>query len=235
MEAILSTRSPVGPFTETTTAKGKIPVDLSGVWLVVVHTRPSPEKAPNHFQSFVQLVKITDGAGSNPAFHMLDVQLPAPIQAEIDKAKRTLTPWQPTPAQLETLKQAWPSLPPYTEKDLNQNIFHSIAYTLVSPEHYEDSLKVALPPELLDKSAFALRVMEAYRPAQVPKESPVHIAQLAARDSVYAFPADGAGAGARLNGQAFLTFTAVGAGFPVPLSFGGRIQMHRLGSASATP
>jgi hypothetical protein len=166
---------------------------------------------------------------------MLDVQLPAPIQAEIDKAKRTLAPWEPTPAQLETLKQAWPSLPPYTEKDLNQNIFHSIAYTLVSPDHYKDSLTAWVPPELLDKSAFALRVMEAYRPGQVPKESPVHVAQLAARDSVYAFPAAGAGTGARLNGQALVTFTAVGTGFPVPLSFGGRIQMHKLGSAPATP
>jgi len=229
MEAALKHRSPVGPFTDKTAVEGKIPVDLSGVWLVVATTKPSPQHAPDKFQSFVQLVKVTGGASSAPVFHTLDVQLPDAIQTDIDKARGTLTPWKPTAEQLATLKKSWSTLPAYKEKTPNQPIFLTIDYTLIAPDHYKQSL-LGAPPELLDKSTFALRISERYRPAEVPQGA--NIAQLMGRDSIYAFKADG-GRPDHLNGTALVKFTVAGAGFPLPLSFGGQVHMYKLGTASS--
>ena len=222
----LATTTPVGPFSETTTTNGSAPVDLTGVWLVVVHTKPSPEHAPDKYQSFVQLLKVTDGATAKPTFHILDVQLP--MQGEIDKATRALTPWNPTPEQLAALKQSWSSLPLYKEKNLNQNIIASVDYTVATPDHYQEALK-DFPAQLLDGSTFALRVFERYRPGNVPEKSPVNIAQLMGRESIYTFAAKG-DPPAQLNGQAVVKFTVAGAGFPLPLNFGGSVQMFKVGA-----
>jgi hypothetical protein len=228
MEAALKHRSPVGPFTDTTVVEGKIPVDLSGVWLIVATTKPSPQHAPDKFQSWVQLVKVTGGATPKPTFHMLDVQMPASIQAEIDKARGTLTAWKPTAEQLATLKKTWSTLPAYKEKTVSQPIYLTIDYSLVASDHYKQAL-LGVPPELTDGSSFALRVSERYRPGEVTHGA--SIAQLMGRESVYAFKADG-GRPDQLTGKALVKFTVAGAGFPLPMSFGGTVQFYKLGPAS---
>ena len=223
MQQILNHRSPVSEFTDATAVQGKIPVDLTGVWLVVASTKPSPQHAPDKYQSFVQLMKVTDGA-TKPTFKMLDVQLPKSIQASVDQSRAQLTAWQPTPEQLAELKKTWSTLPKYTSKTLNEPIYLSVNYTLATPDNYTAAIPGA-PKEMLDGTTFALYVSERYRPGEVP--SGANIAQLMGRDSFYAFKADG-GKPDQLNGGALLKFTVAGAGFPLPMSFGGQVRLYKL-------
>ena len=228
LDQALSTTTPVGSFPETTTATGAAPLDLTGVWLVVVHTRPIAQ-APDKYQNFVQLVKVTGGATPKPTFHILDVQLP--MQKEIDQATHSLTAWNPTPEELAMLRQYWSKLPPYKEKNLNQNIYAQVEYTLVTPDHYTDGL-AGTPTDLLNGSTFAVRVLEHYRPGRQPEKSPVTIAQIMGRESIYAFTAKGEPP-AEIDGQALVKFTVAGAGFPLPLNFGGSVRLYKIGNVSS--
>src|SRR5262245_16399890 len=110
--AALKMKSPVGPYNETTTASGKIPENLTGVWLVIANTKPSPKNAPDKVQSYVQLMKVTKGDGATPTFHVLDVQLPPSIQRAIDESRAEMRAWKPSAEELATLKKDWATLPP---------------------------------------------------------------------------------------------------------------------------
>lgn len=227
MAAALKMRSAVGPYTETTTASGKIPENLTGVWLVIANTKPSPKNAPDKVQSYVQLMKVTNADGATPTFHVLDVQLPASIQSAIDKSRAEMSAWKPTAEQLATLKKDWATLPPFKEKTVSQPMYESVEYKLVAADHYKESLAGA-PPEVLDGSTYALAVNERYRPVKLPDG--VNLAQLMGRYSLYSFKPNSRQAD-QLNGTAWVKFTAAGGGFPLPLSFNGGVQMIKVADA----
>ena len=80
---------------------------------------------------------------------------------------------------------------------------------------------------MLEGTTFALYVSERYRPGEVPQGA--NIAQLMGRDSIYAFKADSVKP-EQVSGTALLKFTVAGAGFPLPMTFGGQVRMYRLAS-----
>jgi hypothetical protein len=208
-----------GPFSESTTVRGKIDTDLTGVWLLVSNV----EVAPGKFRNFPQILKVAK-SDKGPVFHLLDVQLPESITASVKAAK--VDRWQPTPEMRKTLASDYAKLPLVKEKTIQEMMFDKITYELADPAHYAElGQNEAKLDKALQGSKFAMRMTENYRPRELPKD--VAITQLAQRVTIYGFKKVDKDT---MEGEQLAGFIAVGMGTPLPFTFNGPFTMYRLAS-----
>lgn len=213
------------PFRENTTVLGKVDTDLSGVWLLLANA----EVAAGKFKTFPQILRVEKGP-DGPHFHLLDVRLPAAMAAQVkDSSLRTLTKWQPSAEQLQSLAASWASLEPAKEKTLDEFLYDKVEYVLAAPDSYAQAFpkRDAVLSKVLENSRWSLTVDETYRPRDLPADA--RIAQLIERKTIYA--AQDASP-ERIRGGLVLGFVAAGAGTPLPFNFGGDFVLYRLAAAA---
>jgi len=210
------------PFAETTTVQGKLDTDLQGVWLLVAHAQVAKDK----FKNFTQMFKVTKGK-EGLEFHLLDVRLPANVDASLHDAVRTLTAWVPSADDLKQLGNEWSHLPPAKQKTRQEFLYQKLEYLIAAPKDYA----VAFPQrgELIDKalanSKFAMKIEEIYRPR--PASTKFAGAQVMERKSYYGATTVDKQV---IKGDMITGFVAAGAGTPLPLDFTGPFTMYRLAS-----
>jgi hypothetical protein len=210
-----------GPIEESTIVRGKPSVNLKGVWLLVAQA----ELVPGKFKSFPQIFQITEAKGE-PKIHLLDVRLPPSAAESLKEATRkTLTPWAPSPEVLADLKQHWSTLPPATDKALDEFLYGKMTYTVAAPDQYA----AAFPQQgeelkkVLDGSKAAIKIEEAYKPRDLGPDS--RIAQMITRITTYGIKSVSHDT---MNGTATMSMIAAGAGTPIPYVFNGPFTMYRL-------
>jgi hypothetical protein len=211
------------PFDEKTTVKGKIDTKLEGVWLLVAQAQVAKDK----YKNFLQLLKVTKG-NEGLEFHMLDVRLPADIDATVrDANRKTLTAWVPSDAMLKTLAQNWSKLPAIKQKARDEFLYLNIEYTLAAPSEYAQTFPQQSDyiVKALGDSKLGLKVQEDYRPR--PAATSFRGSQVARRTSYYGIKTIDKDV---LKGDMITGFVAMGAGTPLPLDFVGTFQMYRVGS-----
>lgn len=217
-----------GPIAETTTVRGKIDTDLKGVWLLVARI----ELAPGKFKSFPQIIKINQGK-DGPQFNLLDVKLPEEIDKSVfDANNMTLSRWAPSDEMREKLAKSWAKLPHHKLKTMDDFLYNKIEYTLVAPDGYADILGPGANTSpgltnVLKESRFMLKVLEKYKPRQLPANS--RVTQLMSRTTIYGVKTVEKGV---LKGENSLGFYAAGAGTPLPMTFVGPFEMYRLADLS---
>lgn len=207
-------------YKETTTVKGKIPLDLRGVWLLVAQA-----ETPGGFKTFPQLLKIS-GTKGGLAMHLMDVRLPKEIVQAVRESDSTPTPWAPSAEDLKGLRKQWATLPPATKKNVAAGdvVYQEVNFTTATPERYAEVFP-GHDAKLMAETVFCLEVVEKYGSQPLPPGS--NIGQLALRKSVYGVRSV---SDALLEGRQAVAFLAMGSVAPVPLSFGGMFKMYRLAS-----
>jgi len=217
-------------YVETTTVDGDIPLDLSGVWLVIADMQLPQEK----MNSVPELLTASRKDGAGLTLHILDVRLPAAIDDAIKAATKKSTRWEPTQKDLGMLSKEWSQLPRPTTRDVKAGdvVYGQVDFTLVTPEHYDARFaarKNALS-SVLAESAFALEIVERYKPQTLaPGE---RVAQVMERRSVYGIRKAG---DRMIEGKQATGYLAAGPTAPLPLSFSGPFRMYRLSGAAPVP
>jgi hypothetical protein len=214
---------------ETTKVYGKIPVDLSGTWLLVGHTRMAEGK----FRTYPQLLRITRKGDADFTVNLLDVQLPKEMNKAVKAGNEKLTAWTPSPEEVERLAKEWSKLPPSTDKDKDvmagDVAYAQMNYDIAAPDKFAEAFPKQDDPlkNLLADSGFTIYVVEGYRPLPVPEGK--NVGQLIQRKTVYAVRKAGEKV---LEGPQLTGFLAAGLTAPLPFSFGGNFSMYRLAGPS---
>jgi len=213
---------PVVPFTEDSSAAGKVKADLNGVWFDVV----SVPLAPGKFKTFPQILKVTSGK-EGPTYHLLDVLLPPDIAAAIADANKHFAAWQPDAATLKTLQQNWSKLEPAKMKATAEPLYSKIHYQVIAPDKYGEVFpkRDEISDKILKASSgtFAILIREEYAPRDLGPDS--RSAQMIARNTIYGITQVDKDT---LKGSALVEFIAAGAGFPLPYKFESPFAMYRL-------
>src|SRR5205809_8134087 len=86
---------------EETKAEGKLPVELGGAWLLLIHMQLPGGKGWKTGLELVRAARPKEGV----ELHPLDVRMPQDIQEPLRAANAQLTPRQPSPKQPASLSR----------------------------------------------------------------------------------------------------------------------------------
>jgi len=184
------------------------PPDLTGHWFGVVWIE-KPDKAQIS-SPIAWDIAVRDG---KPVLTHRFVTLPAPLKDGLDKANAAGKPWQPSPDDLEKIREAWDTLP-----NEEAHVAH-VTNELVGRDGFDDSLK----SEARTKDAtWVMRQRKDFDASGAPVMREVAIYSALAKD-------DGGYTG---NYDSAMVAAAP---FPIPISFKGSFHLYRVdGTEGAT-
>ena len=214
---------------EETKVEGKLPVDLGGAWLLLIHMQLPGGKGWKTSLELVRAARSKEGV----QLHLLDVRMPKDIQEPLRAANDQFTPWEPSPKQLAALSREWASLPPATDKDVRRGdvAYAQVQFTLATPERYAEVFprQDGVVKDVLAQSAFGMQIVESYRALPVPPGE--NISQVLQRKAIYG--ARGVSANL-IEGKQVTGFLAAGYVGPIPIDVQGTFRMYRLAAAAGS-
>src|SRR5262249_34051687 len=100
------------PPTSSTDVKGKPPVDMRGLWLLLSHgaLMSQGQIAPNKVRTTIELWRI-DGQGDHPEIELWTHELPPTWKQALDLANGRFEAWSPTDDQVADLSKSLDQLP----------------------------------------------------------------------------------------------------------------------------
>src|SRR5262249_43294720 len=148
------------PIEETTTLKGKVPFDLSGVWFVVPHLHMAKDPNADKTRTMPEIIRVTYEKDGTPTFRLLDARLPPKMAATIKGLNDKLQPWNPTEDDLKELAKAYPRMKATPDKDKDivagDVAYSQVLYTVAGTDAYADVFprQDAVMTDLLADSKF---------------------------------------------------------------------------------
>ena len=188
----------------TTKVQGTVP-DLTGRWLVVTQVKP-----PGSSMVFTvaQPWEVTTGDGK-PHVVVRFVKLTPELEGQLTAANKETRAWEPSPAQLQDVRDAWSSLPP------NDRGADTVETILMGRDSFLDAVKT--DPEMKD-AQFLVQININYNPG----------AQRPMRDVLLYGVTGPEGTGYRGN---YASATIAAAPVPIPIALKGTFHLYRLDDA----
>ena len=189
------------PATQRTQVRGTIP-DLIGRWLVLGQI-----KLPNGTaRTTAAMWEITPGDGQ-PSLTMRFVELPDAQKHALDERNQKGEAWTLTPADVAAVATAWDALPVESAFAVAQ-----VATELVGSDAFDDAFKADATSQ--DAQWVVRQTLTMQRSAAPVIRSVYVYAALGEKDAV-------------TTGN-FITSTIAAAPFPIPITFQGTFEMHRV-------